>query len=84
MNEWNAADKATFDAANGKAEYGKCVEISTKASIREMVLPGLVAVLSPVLVGFLGVPKCWVVFWRCDRFRGIDGHLPVQCGWCLG
>ena len=54
MNEWDAADKATFDAANGKAEYGKCVEISTKASIREMVLPGLVAVLSPVLVGFLG------------------------------
>lgn len=29
----------TFDAADGKAEYGKCVEISTKASIREMVLP---------------------------------------------
>ena len=33
-------------------EYDKCVEISTKASIREMVLPGLIAVLTPVAVGF--------------------------------
>lgn len=52
--DWSEADKKTFDAADGKAEYSKCVEISTKASIREMVLPGLVAVLSPVAVGFLG------------------------------
>ncbi len=33
-------------------EYEKCVEISTKASIREMVLPGAIALLAPVLVGF--------------------------------
>jgi len=53
--DWNDADKATFDAADGKAEYEKCVEISTTASIREMVLPGLLAVIVPVLFGF--VPK---------------------------
>jgi K(+)-stimulated pyrophosphate-energized sodium pump len=51
---WSAADQAVFDAADGKAEYGKCVEISTKASIREMVLPGVLAVLSPVAIGFGG------------------------------
>ena len=51
---WSDSDKATFDAADGKAEYGKCVEISTKASIREMVLPGLLAVISPVIIGFGG------------------------------
>ena len=51
MSDWNAADKATFDAADGKAQYGKCVEISTAASIREMVRPGLLAVLAPVAVG---------------------------------
>ncbi len=51
---WSEADRATFDAADGKAQYDKCVEISTKASIREMVVPGLIAVISPVLVGFLG------------------------------
>lgn len=54
MSEWSAADKATFDAADGKAEYSRCVEISTKASIREMVLPGVLAVVSPVVVGFAG------------------------------
>jgi len=52
--EWNDADQKTFDAADGKAEYGKCVEISTQASIREMILPGLIAVASPVVIGFLG------------------------------
>ena len=53
-DQWSAEDKAIFDAADGKAEYSKCVAISTKASIREMVLPGLIAVLTPVGFGFLG------------------------------
>ena len=52
--EWSAADQKTFDAADGKAEYSKCVEISTRASIREMILPGILAIVSPVIVGFLG------------------------------
>ena len=54
MDKWSDADRKTFNAADGKAEYSKCVEISTTASIREMVLPGLVAVISPVLIGFGG------------------------------
>jgi K(+)-stimulated pyrophosphate-energized sodium pump len=53
-NEWSAEDKHVYDQAEGKAEYSKCVEISTKASIREMVLPGLIAILSPVFIGFAG------------------------------
>ena len=40
--------------ADGKAEYDKCVEISTKASLKEMIAPGLLAILAPVLVGFIG------------------------------
>lgn len=35
-----------------KPEYEKCVAISTKASIREMLLPGAIALLVPILVGF--------------------------------
>jgi K(+)-stimulated pyrophosphate-energized sodium pump len=35
-----------------EAEYSKCVEISTKAAIREMLLPGLMAVSVPVIIGF--------------------------------
>ena len=40
-----------------RPEYEKCVEISTKASIREMVAPGLIALLSPVIVGFIFGPE---------------------------
>ncbi|MEM1327683.1 MAG: sodium-translocating pyrophosphatase [Bacteroidota bacterium] len=54
FNTWSAEDQAIFNAAEGKAEYSKCVEISTQASIREMIVPGLIAVISPVVVGFLG------------------------------
>ncbi|MFA8300046.1 MAG: sodium-translocating pyrophosphatase [Hyphomicrobiales bacterium] len=36
------------------AEYEKCVAISTKASLREMILPGLLAIFAPAVVGFLG------------------------------
>ncbi len=54
FKNWTEEDKAVFEKANGKAEYGKCVEISTKASIREMVIPGLLAVLAPIAIGFLG------------------------------
>ena len=41
----------------GKPEYEKCVEISTKASIREMVAPGALALLAPILVGFTMGPE---------------------------
>ena len=36
-----------------KAEYARCVEISTKASLREMILPGVLAVATPVVIGFI-------------------------------
>jgi len=34
-------------------DSGRCIEISTKASLREMILPGMVTILTPVLVGFI-------------------------------
>jgi len=54
LEEWSEEDRKTFEAADGKAEYEKCVQISTTASIREMVAPGVLAVLVPVAFGFLG------------------------------
>lgn len=54
MSDWSNTDQETYKKANDKAEYDKCVEISTKASIREMVMPGIVAVVTPILIGFLG------------------------------
>jgi K(+)-stimulated pyrophosphate-energized sodium pump len=55
-SNWSAEEQATYDKAEGAAEYAKCVEISTKASIKEMVVPGLLAVLAPVAVGFIFGP----------------------------
>ncbi len=37
-----------------KPDYRRCVDISTRSALREMLVPGLVAIASPVLVGFLG------------------------------
>ncbi|MCA1733532.1 MAG: sodium/proton-translocating pyrophosphatase, partial [Acidobacteria bacterium] len=39
----------------GKADYARCVDISTKAAIREMIAPGLLAVLVPVAVGWYSI-----------------------------
>ncbi|HIO15755.1 MAG TPA: sodium-translocating pyrophosphatase [Flavobacteriales bacterium] len=36
----------------GKPEYSKCVDISTKAALREMILPGALTIVTPILVGF--------------------------------
>ncbi|MBN7818012.1 sodium-translocating pyrophosphatase [Algoriphagus pacificus] len=40
-----------------KPEYDKCVEISTKASIREMIAPGAIALITPIIVGFIFGPE---------------------------
>lgn len=37
----------------GKPEYGKCVDISTKAALREMMLPGAITIVAPIIIGFL-------------------------------
>jgi K(+)-stimulated pyrophosphate-energized sodium pump len=41
----------------GKPEYERCVAISTQAAIREMIAPGAIALLAPVIVGFTMGPE---------------------------
>ncbi len=36
----------------GKPEYAKCVEISTNAALREMMLPGAITIIAPIIIGF--------------------------------
>ena len=54
MSKASKAEQKIFNAADGIAEYDKCVAISTTASIKEMVLPGILAIIVPVGVGFFG------------------------------
>jgi K(+)-stimulated pyrophosphate-energized sodium pump len=37
----------------GKPEYGKCVEISTKAALREMLAPGVITLVTPIVIGVI-------------------------------
>jgi len=40
-----------------QADFRRCVDISTAAAIKEMIMPGLLAIVTPVAVGFLGGPE---------------------------
>ena len=69
----NAVGKAAMDMVNevrrqfreipgimegtGKPDYARCVEISTKAALREMMMPGAITLITPLLVGFLMGPE---------------------------
>ena len=57
LSKASKADMKIFNEADGVAEYSKCVEISTQAALREMVLPGIMAISVPVVIGFLGGPQ---------------------------
>ncbi|MGM0573510.1 MAG: proton/sodium-translocating pyrophosphatase, partial [Bacteroidota bacterium] len=50
-------ERKILEDADGSADYQKCIEISTKSSLREMMLPGTLAVVTPALVGYLGGPE---------------------------
>jgi K(+)-stimulated pyrophosphate-energized sodium pump len=54
FSQWTKEDQDIFENAHGTAEYAKCVEISTTAAIRQMVIPGLLAVVVPLITGFSG------------------------------
>ena len=53
MDKANKEERKVFDLALTKADHNECIEISTTAAIRQMVLPGLLAILTPVAVGFI-------------------------------
>ena len=46
-------EKPEIMEGTGKPDYAKCVDISTKAALKEMILPALIAVVSPIAAGFL-------------------------------
>jgi len=53
ISSWDDKSKEIYSQGIKKAEYGKCVEISTNAAIKEMILPSLLAITTPIIVGFI-------------------------------
>ena len=53
-SSWSDEDKSIYEAGLTKADHGRCIEISTQSAIKEMLLPGLLAVVTPILIGLLG------------------------------
>jgi len=51
--EPNEKEKEIIAKADGKAEYAHCVSISTAAAVKKMVIPGMIAVVVPVLIGII-------------------------------
>ena len=60
-----------------KPEYEKCVAISTRASIREMLLPGAIALLSPIIVGF-GLKGVFVEASSAEILGGMLAGITVS------
>ena len=54
MEDWSNDDQATMEEAIAKVDCDRCIAISTRASLREMAAPGLLAIAGPMSVGFLG------------------------------
>jgi K(+)-stimulated pyrophosphate-energized sodium pump len=54
---WSEKDRQILDEAEGTPEYGKCVTISTRAALRHMILPGVISVAVPVIVGLSMGPE---------------------------
>ncbi|MEY2727272.1 MAG: putative K(+)-stimulated pyrophosphate-energized sodium pump, partial [Planctomycetota bacterium] len=54
---WSADEQKLLADAMDKVDCERCIEISTRASLREMIFPGVLAVGAPVLVGFGGGPE---------------------------
>ena len=51
--DWSDHDQQVYNDALGKAQHGRCVEISTESALKEMIAPGLLAIITPVVVGFV-------------------------------
>jgi K(+)-stimulated pyrophosphate-energized sodium pump len=73
----------------GKPEYAKCVDISTKAALREMMLPGIMTIGFPIAIVLLGklvygdnnqLPEMLRLYGRCYCIRCIMGCFQNNAG----
>jgi len=63
-----------------KPDYEKCVDISTKAALKEMVVPGLLVVIVPIAVGLIFGPAAVGAFLLCATMSGIALAMLMNTG----
>ena len=54
VDQWSAADQQILDQAIASTDSDRCIAIATRASLKQMVLPALLAIGSPLAIGMLG------------------------------
>jgi K(+)-stimulated pyrophosphate-energized sodium pump len=85
MNTWNEEDRLIFDKADGAAEYGKCVEISTKAAIKG---DGYTRSSGSVCPGFYrlygGTRNAGGIIGRSNCLWCAYGYFSGKCRGCMG
>lgn len=52
VSEWTKEEKDAMDAALDTPDYQQCIKISTTSALHQMIIPGLIAVIVPVVIGF--------------------------------
>jgi K(+)-stimulated pyrophosphate-energized sodium pump len=62
----------------GKPEYGKCVDISTKAALREMMLPGAMTIVFPLVIGLLPILLGADHAWAAETLGGYMAGVTVS------
>ena len=62
----------------GKPEYGKCVDISTKAALREMMLPGAMTIVFPLVIGLLPLLLGAEHAWAAETLGGYMAGVTVS------
>ncbi|HSV87024.1 MAG TPA: sodium-translocating pyrophosphatase [Bacteroidales bacterium] len=51
VSEWSEEDQKVMDDAEGSPDYSRCVSISTHAALRQMLLPAIIALATPIIIG---------------------------------
>ena len=62
----------------GTPEYGKCVDISTQAALKEMMLPGAMTILFPLVIGLLPLMLGAEAAWAAETLGGYMAGVTVS------